>query len=126
MQERLAVIRTTKLDLAQWITSGIAVCQDTATSLCLARYAAAQLESAALIPMAPHQRTRRASATSLLRRELKSSPRPDSNECALILARVSRAMIAVLAGAGSNDTAVIHLIRHEASASRQIKALARG
>ena len=119
--ERLAVIRKTKLDLAQWITSGIGRCRNPAMSMCLARYAAAQLQSAAMIPAVNENRLRPA---SLLREELKNSKhRGDS---VLILARVSRAMLSELARDGDRDTTVAHLMRHEAAASRQIRALSHG
>lgn len=123
--ESLAVIRTTKLDVAQWIASGMGKCPSQATSLCLARYAAAQLESAALIPA----RSRPGSAprpASLLRRELKGSGQPNGNECAQILARVSMAMIKLLDGNSAKNSTISQLIRHEAAAAQQIRALCRG
>lgn len=120
--EKLAVIRRTKLDLAQWITSGIGRCQNPAMAALLARYAAAQLQSAALIPQTTVRGQR--DARSLLRRELKDSR--NTTDSLLVLARVSRAMLTVLAGQGPCDTTVAHLIRHEAAASRQIRALCPG
>lgn len=122
--EHLAIIRSTKLDLARWIATGIGKCSNPETSLCLARYAAAQLESAAIIPMSPPKLDRRIPA-SLLRRELRTSVRPDSSECAMIISRVSRAMLTLLAGAGSADATAARLIKHEATASSQIRALCR-
>ncbi|MBA2686520.1 MAG: hypothetical protein H0U64_00320 [Gemmatimonadaceae bacterium] len=122
----LATIRTTKLDLARWIATGIGKCRNPSTSLCLARYAAAQLESAALIPVTSRQKSDRPESISLLRRELRRARRPDGSECVRILARVSQAMITVMAGTQPNDATLIQLIRHEAAASRPIRALCRG
>lgn len=122
--ERLAVIRRTKLDIAQWIATGIGGCRNPATSLCLARYAAAQLESAAHIPVSASQDLSR--IPSLLRRELKNSRDRRPGDGVRILARVSRAMISVLGGNATAHTAVANLIRHEAAASKQIRALSRG
>lgn len=119
--DRLAVIRRTKLDVAQWITAGIGRCKNPAMSMCLAKYAAAQLQSAALIPAAATGEGARGNTVSLLRRELKNTPRP--SDSLLVLTRVSRAMLTVLAGQGSNDRTIAHLIRHEAAASRQLRAL---
>ncbi len=93
-------------------------------SICLARYAAAQLESAALIPTSAVREGSRGDTVSLLRRELRNSP--NSSDSLLVLTRVSRAMMIVLAGQGSTDKTVSHLIRHEAAASRQLRALSAG
>lgn len=120
--EKLAIIRQTKLDLAQWITSGIGRCRNPEMSMCLARYAAAQLESAALIPQTAAKGEH--SVRSLLRRELRNSR--DAGDSILVLARVSRAMVTVLVRLGHHDKTVAHLIRHEAAASRQIRALCPG
>ena len=120
--ESLAIIRKTKLDLAQWITSGIGRCRNPAMSVCLARYAAAQLQSAALIPQTETKGHN--SAQSLLRRELKQAG--NAADSVLVLTRVSRAMLTVLATQGPANSTVAHLIRHEAAASRQIRALCPG
>ncbi len=123
---RLAMVRRTKLDLAQWIAAGIGQCRNPATSQCLARYAAAQLESAALIPVTGAPERNHQGTESLLRRELKHSHGSRERDCVLILARVSRAMVAALADNRPRHPAIAHLIRHEALASRQIRALSRG
>lgn len=124
-REKLDLVRTTRLDLAQWIASGIGKCRNQETSLCLARYAAAQLEGAALIPPAESKVEKRG-VTSLLRAEL-SRPGSNSADCLMTLARVSRAMLRTLTGESERerriamrDITVARLVRLEVSA---LKAL---
>lgn len=120
--DHLTVIRQTKLDVAQWITNGISGCQNPSTSRRLARYAAAQLESAACIPF---QRSAPGKNGSLLRREL-GAHNAHSRRSEDVLARVSRAMMITLARHGRSDEISRQLIRHEAAASREIRGLSRG
>lgn len=118
---RMETIRQTKLDLAQWITSGIEHCHDPAASACLARYAAAQLESAAAIS---RPSSGFCSNRSLLRSELASSRNQD---CLGVLLRVSRNMLHLLAGrspaeraAAMQDLSIAAQIRFELAATKAL------
>ncbi len=120
--ETLEVIRRTKLDIAQWIAAGMEQCANPMASHCLARYAAAQLEAAALIPASGIRTTAGSPRASLLRSELRNSRRPDGHECIAILVRVSRATLVLLAGDSSGqrttkDVTIVNLMRHEARAA---------
>lgn len=130
---KLSVVRQTKLDLAKWITCGIAQCRNPATAHCLARYAALQLQAAALIPHVPDQATRRGGAGSLLRVELKRTGNPRGTDCFVTLTRVSRAMLVLLAGnsPGDRDQAmrditIAKLIQHEMQVARLLAEMIHG
>jgi hypothetical protein len=124
-RERLDLVRMTRLDLAQWITSGIGKCRNRETSLCLARYAAAQLEGAALIPPA-RSKTQKPGFNSLLRAELSRSG-SNTADCLMILARVSRSMLRTLAGESERerrtamrDLTVARVVQLEVAALRAL------
>ena len=119
---RLEIVRQTKLDLAQWIAAGIGQCRHPATSQMLARYASAQLESAAMIPAQGDSRVR---SHSLLREEIQRTGKGVDRDCVAILGRVSRAMLHVLAGHSQieraeavRDFTTAKVLRHELRAAR--------
>ncbi len=130
---KLSVVRQTKLDLAQWITRGIAQCRNPATAHCLARYAALQLQTAALIPNLPDQARKRGGAESLLRVELKRTGNPRGAECFITLTRVSRAILVLLAGnsprergQAMRDITIAKLVQHEVQAARLLAEMIQG
>lgn len=113
-RDSLEIVRQTKLDLAQWIASGIGRCQNQATAITLAKYAAAQLEAAASIP-----RPARITRASLLRKELRSSNR--KLDCLIVIDRVSRSMLRLLVA--SRDITCMRLARHELRAVRSLRSV---
>jgi hypothetical protein len=126
---RLEVVRQTKLDIAQWITAGIANCRNPHTALIFARYAAAQLELAALIPCSPVTRKRPATI-SLLRKELKGVAISSTAECVATLTRVSLTVVSMLAGQSSRERALAmrdmntaRLIRREMETARLLREI---
>ena len=123
---QLEIVRQTKLDLAQWIASGIEQCHNPAIAISLARYAAAQLEAAAWIP-APRKRIRNPASLSLLRAELRDRKSEHSSDSTTILNRVSRRVVQVLLGSNaadkrhsSRDVTCVRLARHEVRAVKML------
>lgn len=97
VNDNLLIVKFSKLDVAQWITTGVGNCSEPAVSSWLCRYAAEQLASVAMIPGSRCKSDRdRSQAPSLLRNALRTNSAETGIQSIALLAGVSRSMLNLL------------------------------